>query len=261
LCPRLFRDLSNEFIDPLDRLEHRLAQNSMSKAIPLLDLIVRVRTQSLQAIEEESKRPLAIRTASHALKPPIRNARNKPPLDTQLPPAHTAIVHPHQRPARERMAISIRQRALSARTHVCEHQRADRLARQTLEVAAVPGGDRGSKDARLRAKVYLILLRRDGVFVGGLARRGRGRGVVADAEAVTVVRAAVVEAQAGVVALGEDAVGGRGDEVGEQDGRVARVDEEATHGDYVGSANTRGSVTKKDCEPAMAGRDGCTVTL
>jgi hypothetical protein len=25
-------------------------------------------------------------------------------------------------------------------------------------------------------------------------------------------------------------VGGRGDEVGEQDGRVARVDEEATHG-------------------------------
>lgn len=44
------------------------------------------------------------------------------------------------------------------------------------------------------------------------------------------MRAAVVETQAGVVALGEDAVGGRGDEVGEQDGRVARVDEEATHG-------------------------------
>lgn len=55
-------------------------------------------------------------------------------------------------------------------------------------------------------------------------------GVVSHAEAVAVMRACRVEAESRVVGLGEDGVGGAGDEVGEEDGRLAGVDEEAAHG-------------------------------
>lgn len=39
-----------------------------------------------------------------------------------------------------------------------------------------------------------------------------------------------VEAESRVVGLGENGVGGAGDEVGEEDGRLAGVDEETAHG-------------------------------
>lgn len=126
------------------------------------------------------------------------------------------------------MAVGIRESTLCASTNVRKNKRADSLASQAFEVAAIPGWDGGGEDARLGAEVYFLLLGSNVIFVSaaGLALRG----VVTDAEAVAIVRAAVVQTEAGVVALCEDAVGGRGDEVGEQDRRMPRVDEEATHG-------------------------------
>jgi hypothetical protein len=123
---------------------------------------------------------------------------------------------------------------------MCEDQRADRLASQTLEIAAVPGRDCGGENARLGAKVYLVLLWSHRLFMGA-ADRSRC-GVVADTEAIAIVRAAVIQTEARVVALREDAVGGRGDQVGEQDRRVARIDEEATH-DYVDGTLANEQVT------------------
>lgn len=55
-------------------------------------------------------------------------------------------------------------------------------------------------------------------------------GVVAHTEAVAVMGACRVEAESRVVGLGENGVGGAGDEVGEEDGRLAGVDEETAHG-------------------------------
>ncbi|CAG8469950.1 2928_t:CDS:2, partial [Scutellospora calospora] len=195
-------DLSDEAIDPLDRLEHSLTQHRVSESVSLLHLIVRVCTKPLQAVEEERKRPLTVGAASHALEPAIAHARHQPPLDAHLPAADAAIVHPHERPARERVAVGVGEGAFGAGADVGEDQRADGLAGQTLEVAAVPGGDGRGEDARLRAQVYLVLLGGGGVFVGvvGLARGG---GVVAHAEAVAIV--------------------------GQEDGLVTTVDKETTH--------------------------------
>ena len=121
-----------------------------------------------------------------------------------------------------------------------EDERGSGFARQAGEVRAVPGRERGGEDAGFRAEVdgffnIVVLFVLAGLVVMGCCGvggceaaafgGGRGRGgVVADAEAIPVVRTRLVEAQAGVVGLGEDAVGGGGDEVGEEDGRVARVD-------------------------------------
>ena len=49
-----------------------------------------------------------------------------------------------------------------------EYQRRSRFGSETFEVDAVPGGDGGGEDARFRSK--------------------RGRGIVADAETIAVVR-------------------------------------------------------------------------
>lgn len=227
LRARLLRDLSDKAVDPLNRLEHGFAQHRVSKAVFLLHLIVWVGAESLQAVEEEGKRPLAVGAASHALEPAVAHARHQPPLDAHLPASDAAVVHPHERSARERVAVGIGEGALGAGADVGEHQRADGLAGQALEVAAVPGGDGGSEDAGLGAQVYLVLLGSRGVLVGlvGPARRG----VVAHAEAVAIVRTAVVQTQARVVALRENAVGGRGYQMGEEDWRVAAVNEKAAH--------------------------------
>jgi hypothetical protein len=88
------------------------------------------------------------------------------------------------------VAVGIGESAFCASADVREYKRADGLAGQAFEVAAVPGWDSRSEDTRLRAEVYLVLSR-SRFFVGaaGSARRC----VVSDAKAIAIVRAAVVQ--------------------------------------------------------------------
>lgn len=143
------------------------------------------------------------------------------------------------------MAVGVGERSFGTGADMREDERRNRLARQSFQIPAIPCWDGGSEDAGLRAQIYTIggRGRGRGVGVSGGARRviaqpvssGPGRpptrgGVVAHTEAVAVMGACRVEAESRVVGLGENGVGGAGDEVGEEDGRLARVDEETAHG-------------------------------
>jgi hypothetical protein len=89
------------------------------------------------------------------------------------------------------VAVGVGESALCASADVRENKRADGLAGQAFEVAAVPGRDRGSENTRLRAKVYLVLSGSGGFFVG--AAGSASRCVVSYAKTVAIVRAAVVQ--------------------------------------------------------------------
>ena len=97
-------------------------------------------------------------------------------------------MHEHQTTTRERVTILLAEIPLGRRTYMRKHEFRLRFAGQSLEVYAVPGGDRGGEDGGLRTEY--------------------GERVEADAEAIAVVRAACVEAETGVVGLRENAVGG-----------------------------------------------------
>jgi len=96
---------------------------------------------------------------------------------------------------------------------MCKHEFGLCLAGEPLEVYAVPCWDRGGEDGGTGAEFGLC--------------------IPAYAEAVAVVRAAGVETETGVVGLSQDAVGGREDEVGEEDVAAAFVDQESAHCDAV----------------------------
>jgi hypothetical protein len=80
------------------------------------------------------------------------------------------------------VAVLVAQVALRRGPHMGEYERGSRLRGEALEVDAVPGRDRGGKDAGLGAE-------------GGIC-------VVAYAEAVAVMGTAAVETEAGVIGLG-----------------------------------------------------------
>lgn len=101
------------------------------------------------------------------------------------------------------MAITLRQCPLGTGADMREHKRRDGLGRQPRQVSAVPGWDRRGEDAGLWAE----------------EREQRGRSVVAYAEAVAVVWAAGVEAEARVVGLREDRMARGENQVGEEVGR------------------------------------------
>lgn len=108
-----------------------------------------------------------------------------------------------------------------------EDERRDGLGGETGEIGTVPGRNGRGEDAWLRAEV-------DGVLVVVLPNylaltMGWCHGVVSHAEAISVVRTGEVDPQARVVGLREDGVRGRGDDVGEENGRVSTVDEETAH--------------------------------
>ena len=85
-----------------------------------------------------------------------------------------------------------------------EDQGGGRLGGEAGEVDAVPCGRCGGEDARVRTE--------------------GGGGVVAYAEAVAVVRAARIKAEAGIVGLGQDGVLRGEDQVGKQDRVTPFVD-------------------------------------
>jgi hypothetical protein len=89
------------------------------------------------------------------------------------------------------VAVGIGESAFCASADVRKDKRADGLAGQAFEVAAVPGGNCRCENTRLGAKVYLVLSRSSRFFVGaaGSARRC----VVSDAKAIAIVWAAVVQ--------------------------------------------------------------------
>ncbi|QBZ54568.1 hypothetical protein PoMZ_10271 [Pyricularia oryzae] len=83
----------DELVDQFNGLEHRPAQNGWPE--PLLRLRARVVSHALQRVEEQGKRPLAVRAAHDAQVPPVCQPLAKPPLDV-LPAAKPTVVHPHQ---------------------------------------------------------------------------------------------------------------------------------------------------------------------
>ena len=106
----------------------------------------------------------------------------------------------------KRVTIRLRQRAECGGADMCEDEGGCGFAGQTREVRAGPGGGGGGEDAGFGGE--------------------RGGGVVADAEAVAVVGAADIETETAVVGLREDGVRGVEDEIGEEDGVAAFVDQE-----------------------------------
>lgn len=97
-------------------------------------------------------------------------------------------MHEHQAAAAERVAVALGQSAFGAGADVSKDEGRYRLAGQTGQVGAVPGGDGRGEDAR----------------VGTEQGQQRGRSVVAHAEAITVVWAARVESKSRVVGLRKD---------------------------------------------------------
>ena len=131
-----FWDVPDKLINLRNRLHHHASQQRLPK--PLWPRIrTRIHALPLQQIQKQRKRPFAIRPALHAQIPLICQRRPQRPLDI-LPPADTAVMHEHQRLVLERMAIVIRQRSLGCRAHMRKNQVRACLARQTLEVLAVP---------------------------------------------------------------------------------------------------------------------------
>ena len=164
---RLFdriRQSPNKPIDPLDGQQHRVPQHRVPEPMSLFPGIIRIDAGSLQRIEEQGERPFGIRRPLHALEPPVGDVRHQFPLNSGFPPADPAVVHPHQRPATERMAIAIAQRAFGAGPHVREDQRGHGFGRQPFEVATVPRGDGRGEDAWFRTEIDGVVTHDDAGF-------------------------------------------------------------------------------------------------
>ena len=84
----------------------------------------------------------------------------------------------------ERVAVVIRERALSCGAHVREYEIRAGLRCEAFEVLAVPGGEGRGEDAWFRAEFGVC--------------------IEAYSEAIAVYWTAVIESQAGVVGLCED---------------------------------------------------------
>lgn len=210
LNPLLPHHLPNQRIDPLNRLQQRLPQHRVPEPLRSVLLTVGRIPHAIQTVQEHRERPFAVRAALHVAEPLVLQARGQTSLH-QLPAPDAAVVHPHQAAVPEGVAVLLAQVALRRGAHVRKNEGGGCFGGEARQVDAVPGGDGGGEDARLWAQ--------------------EGRGVVADAEPVAVVGAAVVlgelvkgrvegeggretyYAEAGVEGLVEDAVGGFEDEL------------------------------------------------
>ena len=95
----------NELIDPLHGLQDRLPQSRMPETtIPFVS--IGIVAFPFHAVQEERERPLAIRVPLYAEEPLISKRLRQPSLDV-LPTPYVPIVHPHQTPMAERMAVAI----------------------------------------------------------------------------------------------------------------------------------------------------------
>jgi hypothetical protein len=143
-------NVAHELINPRDGFHHDPPQQRLAE--PLRPWVrAGIHALPLEQVEKQRKRPLAIRAALHAQKPPVRERPRQRTLDV-LPPADVPVVHPHQRLVLERVAVVVGERALGRGAHVREYQARACLGRKAFEVLAVPRGQRRREDAWFRAE-------------------------------------------------------------------------------------------------------------
>lgn len=144
-------DLAHELIDLGDGLDHDPAQELLPK--PFWPRIrARIGALLLHQVEEQRKRPLAVRAALDAQVPAVRERGGQRSLDV-LPATDVAVVHPHQGVVLERVAVVLCQGALCGGSHMGEDEVRAGFARQTLQVLTVPGRERRREDAWLRPQL------------------------------------------------------------------------------------------------------------
>lgn len=163
-------DVADEAIDALNRLQDRFAQHRVPEpTLPWFS--IRRYPCFVQTVQEQRKRPLGVCRALHKREPLLVQTHGQPSFDL-LEAANAAIVHEHEAFVREGVAVLFGQVAFGGSADVREEERRGCLGRYPRQVDAVPCWNRGSEDAGLRAE--------------------GGRGVVADAKAITVVRTPTV---------------------------------------------------------------------
>ena len=169
--PQLRRRGVHEAVDALDGLQHRLPEHVVPESVDRVLVAVRVIARLFEAVEKEGKGPFAVRVALDADEPFPRDAQGEFAFD--VPPAgDVAVVHEHETAVGEGMAVRVGKAALGGGAHVGEDQRRCCLGGEAGKVDAVPRGRYAGEDARFGPE--------------------RWRCVVANAEAVAIVRAAVV---------------------------------------------------------------------
>ena len=184
--PQLRRRGVDEGVDALDGLEHRFAEDRVPEAVERALGAVRVEACFLQTVQEEGKGPFAVRTALDAYEPSLAHAQRDVSLDVS-PAGDVAVVHEHEAAVAERVAVGVGKTALGGGAHVGEDEGGCGFGGEAGEVDAVPCGRDAGEDARIWSE-------------------GRWC-VVADTEAVSVVRAAVVLDRGKCQDLGAHALG------------------------------------------------------
>lgn len=158
-------------IDELDRLKHCLPEHRVPETIHRALLTIGVKACFLQTVEEESKSPFAVSVSLNNHEPFLSHAQCDFSLDMS-PAGNVAVVHEHETAVGERVAVRIGKAALGGSAYMGEDQRGCGFRGETGEIDAVPSGRRAGEDAGVGSEDW--------------------RSVVANAEAVAVVRPAVV---------------------------------------------------------------------
>ena len=132
---------------------------------------VGVKARLVETVQEESKGPFAVRSSLDAHEPLLAQAQGEFALDVS-PAGYVAVVHEHEAAVGERVAVEVGNAAFCRGAHVGEDEGGGRFGGEAGEIDAVPCGGRAGEDARVGSERWWC--------------------VVADAEAVAVVRAAVI---------------------------------------------------------------------
>lgn len=163
-------DLSDEAIDALDGLQHRFAKHRVPEA-SLIGAGAGIMTGLLHAVQEQGKGPFAVGSALHFVEPFGVYRQGQRALDV-LPASDVAVVHPHQAAVVEGVAVAVRDGSLGRGAQVGENEGRCGFRCQSFQVDAIPCWDGGREDARFGPE--------------------GGRCVVANAEAIAVVRPSCV---------------------------------------------------------------------
>lgn len=108
--------------------------------------------KSLQGVEEECERPLAVRAALDPEIPFVCQTLAQAALDV-FPSAEPAVVHPHQTAMGKGVAVVLAKGAFGGGAHVAEYQAGGGFRGDTVEVGAVPGGNGRCEDEGRGAKL------------------------------------------------------------------------------------------------------------
>lgn len=143
----------------------------MPESIGRAFLVIRVRACSLEAVQKEGKSPFAVSVSLNSHEPFPPYAQRDVSLDVS-PACNVTVVHEHETAVGERVAVGVGKATLGASAYVGEDERGCGLGGEPRKIDAVPSGRCAGEDARVKSEGWWC--------------------VVANAEAVAVVRATVV---------------------------------------------------------------------